>query len=332
MATEAPLLAISDLFVSFPTQRGIVHALNGVSLEVRPGKLVGMIGETGCGKSVTARSILRILRSPGRIDSGSIQFRGQELLELSETELATVRGAQIGFIPQDPIAALDPILRIEDQFAMVLKAHRQLSKKACRALSEEALKRAGIAGTERVLRGYAHQLSGGMAQRVVIAIATILDPMLVIADEPTTGLDVTIQRQILDLIAERFRSENRTLLLVTHDLGVVAEYCDEVFVMYAGKVVESGPVRRIFSSPAHPYTKLLIESVELTRLDRAGEERPTGVLDLVDYAKGCPYAQRCPLVMDRCLAEPPAIRAIGIEHGASCHRAEEVIGSAAARS
>jgi len=330
MVTDTPLLSVSDLYVSFPTPRGVVHALNGVSLEVHAGKLVGVIGETGCGKSVTARSVLGILRPPGRIDSGSIRFQGEELLEMSERALAKVRGAQIGFIPQDPIAALDPILRIEDQFANVLRAHRPISRKRCRDLARVALERAGIAGPDRVLRGYAHQLSGGMAQRVVIAIATILDPTLVIADEPTTGLDVTIQRQILDLIAQRFRTEKRTLLLVTHDLGVVAEYCDEIFVMYAGKVVESGAVQRVFGRPSHPYTRLLIESVELRRFD-TGEERPSGLLDLVNYARGCPYASRCPLADDRSRSEAPEIRELD-GRMVACHHAEEVLAGAAPRS
>ena len=330
MATNSPLLTISDLFVTFPTPAGVVHALNGVSLEVQAGKLVGIIGETGCGKSVTARSILRILRSPGRIDSGSIRFRGEELLELSDTELARVRGAQIGFIPQDPIAALDPILRIEDQFASILRAHRRISRTDIRRLAREALQRAGIAGPDRVLRGYAHQMSGGMAQRVVIAIATILDPSLVIADEPTTGLDVTIQRQILDLIAQRFRAEHRTLLLVTHDLGVVAEYCVDVFVMYAGMVVESGPVPRVFARPSHPYTKLLIESVELRRLENA-EDKATGLIDLVNYTTGCPYASRCPIADERSRSEAPLIRELD-GRMVACHHAEEVLANASPRS
>jgi peptide/nickel transport system ATP-binding protein len=309
------LLNVEDLHVSFPLPERTVRALKGVSFDLRRKRLVGLIGETGSGKSVTARALLGILRPPGRVDRGSVKFLGRELVGLSDTEMQPVRGLGMSFIPQDPIGALDPVLSIEKQFANVLK-RRGLDRLRSYRVAADALAGAGIADPERVLRSYAHQMSGGMAQRVVIAIAMSLDPQLVIADEPTTGLDVTIQRQILDLIATKFRAEQRALLIVTHDLGVVAEYCDDVMVMYAGKLVETGPARTVFAKPSHPYTKLLVDSLSDSGV---GERRFLSADTTADVVVGCPFRSRCVYAFEACESLAPDLT--GRPHGvtASCH-------------
>lgn len=326
------VLEVEGLTTKFFTRRGAVQAVNDVSFTVPRRGITGIVGESGCGKSATIRSILGLVPSPGRVIAGAARLEGRDLLAMSPSDLRAVRGSSIGFVAQNPFGALNPILRIRQQFHNVISAHRPVSKDESLEIAREQLRRVGIPGVDRVLDGHAHELSGGMAQRVVIGMALSLDPRLVIADEPTTALDVTIQRQILDLVRELVLSEQRSMLLVTHDLGVVAQYCDEVVVMYAGKVVETGPVRDVFTSPAHPYTLALLESVP-----RRGEllRALTGrVPDLISYPTGCPYRFRCSLADDRCESEAPVPEALPLapQRMASCLRDHEEVIASAARS
>lgn len=321
------LLEVTGLTARYETRTGPVHAVNDVSFDVRDSELLGVVGESGCGKSATIRSILGLLPRPGRVISGSAKFGDQDLLRLDRRRLRTIRGNEIGFVAQNPFGALNPILAVKDQFHNVLQAHRGKVKRAeALEVAEAALVDVGISGPGRVLDGYAHELSGGMAQRVVIAIATLLEPRLVIADEPTTALDVTLQRQILDLMRSRVVGQGHSILLVTHDLGVVAQYCQRVVVMYAGRVVETGPVRKVFTEPAHPYTRALLDSIPR----RGGKVRPlTGrVFDLRNEPAGCPFAPRCPIAVDHCHEERPELEAIGgatasTDRAVSCHLADK---------
>lgn len=316
--TPAPptLLDVDGLRTEFRTPRGVVHAVNGVSLTVNRGELVGIVGESGCGKSATIRSIIGLLRPPGRVVAGSARFLGDDLITMPGRQRRRLLGARIGFVPQNPFGSLNPVMRIDRQFVRVIREHTDMNRSSARALAEEMLVRAGIADPGRVLRGFAHQLSGGMAQRTVLAIAMCLDPDLVIADEPTTGLDVTVQRQILDLTVELLERDDRAMLLVTHDLGVVANYCSRVVVMYAGKVVEHGSTRDVFAHPAHPYTEMLLQAVP-----RPGQPLVTArgrIPDLVDYPAGCPFYDRCPHRDDpRCETHEPPLREVTPGHHAA---------------
>ncbi|HWK26413.1 MAG TPA: ABC transporter ATP-binding protein [Solirubrobacter sp.] len=311
------MLELREVSTVFNTRRGTVHAVNGVSFDVPAGRMVGVVGESGCGKSVTVRSVIGLIRPPGRVTGGQALFEGHDLLAMRRRELRRVLGARIGFVGQQPFASLNPVLSIEEQFANLVWAHRPRAKRPeIRELALRKLQETGIAGPERVLRGYAHQLSGGMAQRVLIAMAMAFDPALLIADEPTTALDVTVQRQILDLIRRLLAGGDRSMLLVTHDLGVVAQYCDAVVVMYAGKVVEKGPVRDVFRRPRHPYTAALLRAVPRPgqRIKGLGGTLP----DLVDYPGGCPYAARCERASEVCGAVAPEVERVR-EREVSCH-------------
>lgn len=325
MTTDiAPLLSVQDLRTEFATPVGPAHVVNGVSFDVPRGEIVGIVGETGCGKSVTVRSILGLVRPPGEVVGGRAMLDGTDLVGLPAKALRALRGSAIGFVAQNPFSALNPVMRIDRQFAAIIAAHegKSSARHTTRQRARRALDEVGIAGSERVLNGYAHQLSGGMAQRVVIAMAMILDPALVVADEPTTGLDLTVQRQILDLIQGLVRDEGRSMLLVTHDLGVVAQYCSQVVVMYAGTVVESGPVTSVLTRPDHPYTAALLAAIP-----RRGHQlvHLEGRLpDLVEYPPGCPFADRCPHVFERCREEAPGVSVSGDGHEYRCHLPEGV--------
>ncbi|MFD5824134.1 ABC transporter ATP-binding protein [Lentzea sp. NPDC060358] len=255
------MLRVTGLTSQFRGRAGVVRAIEDVTFEVPAGEAVGIVGETGSGKSVTIRSVLGLLPSYGKVVGGSAEFEGTDLIRLHRSRLREIRGARIGFVAQNPFGSLNPVLSIEKQFRNVVRAHRKISRAALRDLAVERLESVQVRGPERVLRGYAHELSGGMAQRVVIALAMLHDPSLVIADEPTTALDVTVQRQILDLIDAQVKQGGRSLLLVTHDLGVVAQYCHRVVVMKSGKVVETGLVADVFSNPSHDYTRQLLAAV-----------------------------------------------------------------------
>lgn len=316
------VLSVSNLTARYETRGGNVCAVNDVSFNVGQGEIVGIVGESGCGKSATIRAFMGLMARPGRIVDGTALFQDRDLITMKHKDLRSIRGEAIGFIAQNPFGALNPILTLREQFRSVIRAHRSgVSRAEMDKIALAALVSVGIPSPERVLSGHGHELSGGMAQRVVIAIALVLDPMLLIGDEPTTALDVTLQRQILDLIRARVVDAGRSMLLVTHDLGVVAQYCDRVVVMYAGKVVEQGDVSSVLPDPAHPYTKALLDSVP-----RRGETIRAlagRVPDLTNYPVGCPFADRCPHTMDVCLTTAPKLSPVvgSVEHGrtASCH-------------
>jgi oligopeptide/dipeptide ABC transporter ATP-binding protein len=318
---DGHLLEVSGLTTRFDTPDGLVHAVNGVNFHVDRGEIVGVVGESGCGKSVTIRSILGLVRPPGRVVNGTARFNGVDLLSLSGRDLRRLRGKEIGFIAQNPFSALNPVMRIRRQFGQIMAAHGTRSDGEVRERARAALTNVGIAGPDRVLDGYAHQLSGGMAQRVVIAMAMLLNPTFVIADEPTTGLDLTVQRQILDLIRGLVREHRRSMLLVTHDLGVVAQYCDRVVVMYAGRVVEHGTVREVMGDPRHPYTQALIRAIP-----RPGQPlvHLTGRLpDLVNYPAGCPFRARCVHAFDPCSQVVPEAVTTASGQTYWCHLAQK---------
>ncbi|MGE3619227.1 MAG: ABC transporter ATP-binding protein [Acidimicrobiia bacterium] len=330
MTAPAPLLDVVGLRAGFATDRGTAVAVRDVSFSVRRGRVVGIVGETGCGKSATLRSVLGLLRPPGRVTGGEVLFDGEDLLGVGAERMRRLRGERIGFVAQNPFAALNPVMRIRDQFAGVIRAHegRRSARRTAAERARVALEAVRIHDVDRVLDGYAHQLSGGMAQRVVIALATLLDPALIVADEPTTGLDLTVQRQILDLIRGLVRRDDRAMLLVTHDLGVVAQYCDEVVVMYAGTVVEDGPVAAVLGDPAHPYTRALVDSVPRrgAALAVIGGQLP----DLVEPPPGCAFAPRCPHAHAACEAQDPAARAHTSGQSFRCHLSPVVVRHGAA--
>ena len=331
-----PLLEIKNLVTAFHTPAGRVPAVDGVSLSIERGKTLGLVGESGCGKSVTAMSILQLVAAPGKIEKGQILLslgRGEEsttaidLVSLPEGELRKIRGGRIGMIFQEPMTSLNPVFTIGSQITETLHLHRQLSREAARARALEMLKLVRVADPERRLEEYPHQLSGGMRQRVMIAMALACEPDLVIADEPTTALDVTIQAQILELLADLRQRLGTAILLITHDLGVVAETCDDVAVMYAGKIVERAPADELFARPRHPYTIGLLRS----RPEAAG--RGEGQLKTIpgmvpppqDFPSGCRFHPRCDHArLPRCTSELPELREITPGHFVRCHEAEAI--------
>ena len=313
------LLEVKDLRTQFKTDDGVVRAVDGVSFSLERGKTIGIVGESGSGKSVTSLSILRLLGSAGSIVGGSIHFDGRDLGKLSERELRDIRGNRISMIFQDPMTSLNPFLTVERQISEVLVAHRGLSRRDARRQAIEGLERVGIPDAGRRVDQYPHQFSGGMRQRVMIAIALACEPQLLIADEPTTALDVTIQAQILDLIRALQRDLGTAVVLITHDLGVVAGMADEVAVMYAGKIVEHGLANDVFAKPSHPYTRGLLGSVPRLDADRRDDlvAIPGLPPDLSNLPAGCSFAPRCSLAKERC-GEYPQVVAIGALHSAAC--------------
>jgi peptide/nickel transport system ATP-binding protein len=326
-----PLLEVADLKTWFFTRDGIVRAVDGVSFHVMPGETLAIVGESGCGKSVTALSVLRLVPSPpGRIVSGSIRLGGRDLLELSEAEMRDVRGNDISMIFQEPMTSLNPVLTIGHQIAETLTLHQGLDRRAAMRRAVEMLRLVHIPEAQRRIGQYPHQLSGGMRQRVMIAMALACNPKLLIADEPTTALDVTIQAQILDLMRELKQKVDAAIVLITHDLGVVAEMAQRVVVMYAGRKAEEAPVGTLFRRPLHPYTRGLLSSVPKlgasladARLPRLAEI-PGTVPSLKDEIPGCPFAARCPFATDICTREMPAFEEKETGHFAACWHAGEV--------
>jgi peptide/nickel transport system ATP-binding protein len=322
-AAEA-ILEIDDLRTHFFTRDGVVRAVDGVTCTLRAGETLGIVGESGCGKSITALSILRLIPSPpGRIVGGAIRFRGRNLLDLSQAEMRALRGNRISMIFQEPMTSLNPVLTIGRQITEALTLHQGLSRPAARARAIEMLSLVRIPEPERRIRQYPHQLSGGMRQRVMIAMALACNPQVLIADEPTTALDVTIQAQILALIQELKAKFGTAVILITHDLGVIAETAQRVVVMYAGRKVEEAPVAALFERPLHPYTRGLMAAVP--RLGSAGEgkrprlaEIPGIVPSLRDAAAGCTFAPRCAFASDRCRRETPPIEATASDHLVAC--------------
>jgi oligopeptide/dipeptide ABC transporter ATP-binding protein len=302
------LLEVKNLQTYFPTRAGLVRAVDGVSFYIDRGELLGLVGESGCGKSITALSIMRLIAPPGKIVGGEISFDGRNLLKLSDSEMRAIRGDDIAMIFQDPMTSLNPVFTVGEQIAEALRLHRKLSRKAARAGAIEAMREVSIPDPARRIDDYPHQLSGGMRQRVMIAMALACDPKLLIADEPTTALDVTIQAQILELLNELRKNRDLGVLLITHDLGVVAEVADRVAVMYTGRIVEESPVEELFARPRHPYTEGLLRSVpKLTSATAAKAERLETIEGTVpsptDLPPGCHFAPRCPYRMPRCTAE-----------------------------
>ncbi|HYE00249.1 MAG TPA: ABC transporter ATP-binding protein [Alphaproteobacteria bacterium] len=316
-----PLLEVEDLTVSFAGASGRVPVLEGVGFALEPGSIVGLVGESGCGKSVTAMSVLRLLPSPpSRVERGRIVFEGVDLLGLAEPELRDLRGNRIGMIFQEPMTSLNPTFTIGWQLDEALRLHTRLDRAARTARCRDLLRLVGIGAAERRLAQYPHELSGGLRQRAMIAMALACEPKLVIADEPTTALDVTIQAQILDLLAGLRERLGTAILLITHDLGVVAEHCDGVVVMYAGRVVETAPVEALFDRPRHPYTAGLLAS--MPRLDSPRGPLPSipGMVPSPGHRPpGCPFADRCPNVLPRCRAQmPPLADPEGGHHAFAC--------------
>ena len=320
-----PLLEIEDLHTFFYTDTGVARAVDGVSFRVNAGETVGVVGESGCGKSVTALSILRLVRPPGRIEPGShIRFEGKDLMALDEHAMQKVRGNRIAMVFQEPMTALNPVFTVGDQIAEVARIHAGMSKRDAWAKAVEMLKLVGIPAPEQRASEYPHQLSGGMRQRVVIAMALVMNPALVIADEPTTALDVTIQAQILELMADLSRRLGTSVLLITHDLGVVAENCARVIVMYAGEIVEEATTATLFDAAHHPYTEGLLGA-----MPRVGGEAerlatiPGTVPPPTAWPTGCRFHDRCPYAWDRCAREHPPLYQLGGGHVSRCHLAEE---------
>ena len=322
------LLEIEGLKTYFHTDEGVAKAVDGVSYAIRPGETLGVVGESGSGKSVTALSILQLLpMPPGRFEGGSIRFRGEELIGADEERLREVRGNDIAMIFQEPMTALNPVFTVGNQIGETVKLHQGLDDEAARARAIEMLTKVGIPAPEKRVDEYPHQLSGGMRQRVMIAMAMACDPALLIADEPTTALDVTIQAQILDLIKELQEEAGMSVLLITHDLGVVAETAHHVAVMYGGRVVEFGRAKEIFEAPQHPYTVGLLQS--LPDLAVPGERLVTipGIVpSATRFPSGCLFRARCPLATDACAAEVPALVPVeeGAEHTVACHHVDQV--------
>ncbi len=330
---DRPLLEVRGLRTSFYTRYGVVRAVDGIDFHVDRGEVVGLVGESGCGKSVTSLSILRLVSDPGRIDAGSVVFDGQELLTLPSEKMREIRGNRISMIFQQPTSSLNPVVDIGSQIAEVLEVHRNMKKKAALDRALELFRMVGISDPARRLKAYPHEMSGGMAQRVMIAMALACEPELLIADEPTTALDVTIQAQILDLMRNLQRDLGTAIVLITHDLGVVAEMCDRVAVMYAGEIVETTDVHTLFARPSHPYTRGLIGSIPVPGLIRdALEVIPGNVPNLIDLPAGCRFSPRC-LVrvtegVEGCLETHPELRILEPGHDVRCFRYHDPDGGA----
>jgi len=320
-----PLLSLRHLVTAFDTDEGYLRAVDDVSFDVMPGKTLGIVGESGCGKSVTSLSILRLIPSPpGFIERGSAAFEGKNLFELSEAEMRRVRGNDISMIFQEPMTSLNPVYTVGTQIVEAIRLHRKVSRKAAKARAVELLDLVGIPAPVERVDSYPHTLSGGMRQRAMIAMALACEPKLLIADEPTTALDVTIQAQILDLLRSLQDELGMSMVFISHDLGVMAEYSHEIAVMYAGKVVEHAPTRELFAAPRHPYTRGLLRSLPSQR--NRGQRLPTipGIVpDLRSLPPGCRFQGRCELATDACRVEEPVLRRVG-NTNVACFHAEEV--------
>jgi oligopeptide transport system ATP-binding protein len=315
-----PLLSVEDLHVRFWTRRGTVHAVNGISFDIAPGETLGIVGESGCGKSVTSLAILGLLSRNGRVESGKAVFQGRDLVSQSDRTLRSVRGKEIAMIFQDPMTSLNPVLTIGRQIREALETHFGMDRKEAEQTATEALDRVGIPSAKARLRDYPHQFSGGMRQRAMIAMALACKPKLLIADEPTTALDVTIQAQILDLLRALVAEENAALILITHDLGVVAGMCERVNVMYAGMFMETGAAEQLFATPRHPYTLGLLQSVP--RLDAARRARLHPIEgsppNMLQPPLACPFQPRCRFEIDLSRREVPPLVEIEPGHQVAC--------------
>jgi len=318
--SQKPLLEIKQLRTYFYTFNGVVKALDGVDLTVYEDETLGIVGETGCGKSVTSLSVLRLVPPPGKIESGEVWFEGENLLAKTEREMRAVRGGRISMIFQDPMSSLNPVFTIGDQIGTVLRVHQKLSKKEARHRASEVFRTVRLPDADQMLDKYPHELSGGMLQRVMIGIALSCQPRLLIADEPTTALDVTIQAQILKLMRDLRHELKTSILLITHDLGVVAQLCERVAVMYAGTFVEIGALRAVFQEPKHPYTQGLLRTIPRLGDRRARLDIIEGrVPDLIQPPAGCRFHPRCPKAMDVCHEVRPPMVQVGADGWVACH-------------
>ena len=307
---HTPVLSVRDLVVEFATENGVVRAVDNVSFDVYPNETLGLVGESGCGKTVTGLSLLGLIPSPpGRIVSGEILLNGTDLTKLSEQQMRGIRGSDISMIFQEPMTALNPVFTVGSQMVDVLTFHRGLTRKQARSAAIEMLGKVGIPAPDRRIDEYPHQLSGGMRQRVMIAMALSCDPALLVADEPTTALDVTTQAQVLEQINKLQDEFHMAVILITHDLGVVAETCRRAIVMYCGRIIENASIERLFARPLHPYTNGLLGSIPRIRADRVDELPiiPGRVPDLRDLPDGCRFAERCERVIERCRSESPQL-------------------------
>ncbi|MFE9331190.1 ABC transporter ATP-binding protein [Streptomyces sp. NPDC006925] len=315
------LLEVRDLFVEFRTRDGVARAVNGVSYTVEAGETLAVLGESGSGKSVTAQAVMGILdMPPGRITGGEILFQGRDLLSLPEEERRRIRGSKMAMIFQDALSSLNPVLTVGFQLAEMFRVHQGLGRKEARARAVELMERVRIPAARQRVGDFPHQFSGGMRQRIMIAMALALEPDLIIADEPTTALDVTVQAQVMELLAELQREFTMGLILITHDLGVVADVADEIAVMYAGRIVETAPVKELYQAPAHPYTKGLLDSIP--RLDQKGQQlnvirgMPPSLLDI---PPGCAYNPRCPMARAVCRTDEPPLYEVSAQRHSACH-------------
>ena len=323
----APLLEVKDLATYFYTMEGVVKAVDGVSYDVEAGETLGLVGESGCGKSVSALSIMGLIPwPPGRVVNGEVFFEGEDLLKVSKSQMRAIRGNHIAMVFQEPMTSLNPVLTIGRQLTETMELHLGLDKQGARERAIDLIRMVGIPDAERRLSQYPHQFSGGMRQRVMIAIALSCNPKLLIADEPTTALDVTIQAQILELMKSLSREFGAALIVITHNLGVVARYADRVNVMYAGKIIERGTARDIYGNPKHPYTLGLLHSVprldepRRVKLDPIEGQPP----DLINLTSGCSFLPRCRFAVDRCVSEFPPLEAIDEHHMSACWEAQNL--------
>jgi len=319
---EAVLLSVRDLTVAFDTRRGSLDAVRGVSFDVKAGRTLGVVGESGSGKSVTAMALMQLLPETASIKTGTVSFGGRDLTKLSEREMQAIRGSEIAMVFQDPMASLNPILTIGHQLMEPLRLHMGLGRAAARTRGEELLSLVRIPSPTQIMRSYPHELSGGMRQRVMIAMALACGPRLLIADEPTTALDVTTQAQILELLRDLQERLHMAVLLITHDLGIVAEFADEVIVMYAGRTVERSPVAALFEKPGHPYTEGLLRSMPPLE-DEDPETLPAikgNVASPFALPSGCAFHPRCPYAYDDCTRLSPALARVAEGHEAACLR------------
>ncbi|WP_327361731.1 ABC transporter ATP-binding protein [Streptomyces sp. NBC_01296] len=322
------LLEVRDLHVEFRTRDGVAKAVNGVNYSVDEGETLAVLGESGSGKSVTAQAVMGILDvPPGRIAGGEILFKGKDLLKMKEEERRKIRGADMAMIFQDALSSLNPVLSVGTQLGEMYEVHRGMSRKAAKAKAVELMDRVKIPAAKDRVGDYPHQFSGGMRQRIMIAMALALEPSLIIADEPTTALDVTVQAQVMDLLAELQRELNMGLILITHDLGVVADVADKIAVMYAGRIVEAAPVHEIYAAPAHPYTRGLLDSIP--RLDQKGQELyaikglPPNLLNI---PPGCAFNPRCPMAQAVCRTDVPPLAQVGQDRASACFFWKECLG------
>ncbi|MGG1619047.1 ABC transporter ATP-binding protein [Paenibacillus sp. NRS-1782] len=316
----AQLLEVTNLRTEFKTAAGTIRAVDGVDLSVGKGETLGIVGESGCGKSITSLSIMQLLpKGLGKVAAGEVRFNGENILDYSERKMRSIRGNEMAMIFQEPMTSLNPVFKIGKQIAESARYHHGVSKHKAKAMAVEMLTKVGIPRPEKVAVSYPHELSGGMRQRVMIAMAMVCNPKLLIADEPTTALDVTIQAQILDLMRDLQKSEGTSILMITHDLGVVAEMCDRVVIMYAGQVVEETDVKTLFKAPKHPYTQSLLASLPQLNSD---QERlasiPGQVPNPLDMPAGCRFAPRCQFAKEICLAEDPELMEVEPGHKSRC--------------